>query len=121
MRRATRPARPIRPTCPATVVADVIAAPAAPVARGFASAVRGSLQGGVLSYDDRDRLLARASRLGLTRFDALLIIAAVQHGQASTPSPATGMSRSRDRWLIGTAVLGVQAAIVGAAAWLLMG
>lgn len=103
------------------MLTDVIAAPAAPVARGFASAVRGALQGGVLSFDDRDRLIARAGRLGLSRFDALLIIAAVQHGQASTQAQPRRAAGSRDHWVVAAAVLGVQAAIFGTAAWLVMG
>ena len=65
-------------------------------------------------------MLARAARLGLTRFDALLIIAAVQHGQTATTATHGKSPRASDRWLIIAAVLSVQTAILGGVAWLVM-
>jgi hypothetical protein len=45
----------------------------------FAAMVRQHLDGPVLCYEDRQTLLRTAARLGIGRFDANLIIAAVQH------------------------------------------
>ena len=45
----------------------------------FAALVRQHLGGPVLCYEDRQSLLRAAAGLGIGRFDANLIIAAVQH------------------------------------------
>jgi hypothetical protein len=57
--------------------------------RGFAGAVADALHDGVLPYADRMRLLKRAERLGIGRFDANLIIASVRARLADTPPTFT--------------------------------
>ncbi len=48
-------------------------------ASGFAELVRDRMDGPVLRYSHRTRLLSDAARRGIGRFEANLIIAAVQH------------------------------------------
>jgi hypothetical protein len=45
----------------------------------FTSQILGRIRNGVLTYSDRLELLEEAGMLGIGRFDANLIIAAVQH------------------------------------------
>lgn len=52
-------------------------------ARRFATTVARSMEGGVLRYSVRMELLSDASRRGIGRFEANLIIAAVQHQMGS--------------------------------------
>ena len=60
--------------------------PIAPaVLRGFTRAVADALDDGVLRFDRRQQLVARAGRLGIRRFDATLIIAAVQYRHERRP------------------------------------
>jgi len=73
-RRVPRPAE----SPGASAVDAVIDAPE-PVVRGLVRAVEASLIGGDLSAGERRRLIRRATRLGLGRFEANLLIAAVQH------------------------------------------
>jgi hypothetical protein len=95
------------------------------IARGFAAAVEGSVRLGVLSYDDRLRLLDRGVRLGLSRFEATLIIAAVQHRVPGAVSDAIPMASkaptpNRHRWLVPVAfAVTLQGAILAAIATLL--
>jgi len=51
----------------------------------FASAVRECLDGPVLRYSLRKALLKQASRLGVGRFEANLVIAEVQHAARDSP------------------------------------
>jgi len=51
----------------------------------FASAVRECLDGPVLRYSLRKALLKQASRLGVGRFEANLVIAEVQHAARDAP------------------------------------
>lgn len=44
----------------------------------FATAIERALQGATLAYEDRQRLLGLATRLGIREFDAHLIVALVQ-------------------------------------------
>jgi hypothetical protein len=62
----------INPTLAATFTADVIR----------------SLDGPVLRYSQRLALLRRAADLGISRFEANLLIAAVQHRCVTSPAPA---------------------------------
>ena len=56
----------------------------------FTAQIVGRIRNGVLTYSDRLELLKEAEELGIGRFDANLIIAAVQHrhwarGEAESP------------------------------------
>jgi len=64
--------------------------PAAPQpmggAMGFAAHVADNLTGSILTHSDRQSLLEEAGRRGIARFEANLIIAAVQHRKAADPT-----------------------------------
>lgn len=100
-----------------------------------------ALQGSILAYEDRQRLLGLANRLGIRSFDANLILAVVQDrarrgesielaadtiemiprdavsaGPAPSPAPAT----DRAAWLV-VAVLIAMAADAALIAWLMFG
>jgi hypothetical protein len=109
-----------------TWVDESIVAPAG-AARGFAHAVADRLLDGVLPHDDRVVLLKRAGRLGISRFDAHLIIAAVQHRAAderkppstqaamnphTTPLPASRTTRAGIARLVAVTLL-IEAVAVG--------
>jgi hypothetical protein len=87
-------------------------------ARIFSESVAAAMEGPVLRYSARQRLLKQARRMGIERFEANLLIAAVQHrmgirwDQAATPAG--------NRWVNPVAIiLGVQA-LVGTLLWLAM-
>ncbi|MEY2713694.1 MAG: hypothetical protein RIT24_37 [Planctomycetota bacterium] len=100
-----------------------------------------ALQGTILAYEDRQRLLGLANKLGIRSFDANLILAVVQDrarrgesielaaetiemiprdaasaGLAPSPAPAT----DRAAWLV-VAVLIAMAADAALIAWLMFG
>ena len=100
-----------------------------------------ALQGTILAYEDRQRLLGLANKLGIRSFDANLILAVVQDrarrgesielaadtiemiprdavsaGSAPPPAPAT----DRAAWLV-VAVLVAMAADAALIAWLMFG
>jgi hypothetical protein len=54
--------------------------------RRFAQIVAGELEQGVLRFSARQRLLSTAERMGIGRFQANLVIAAVQHQLGATTS-----------------------------------
>jgi hypothetical protein len=88
----------------------------------FATLVRERLDGPVLGYSRRTDLLCTAQRSGIGRFEANLIIAAVQHeaGERAAAFPVEQRSRSRASWVpIAIAVVATQAAIAFGA-WLLI-
>jgi hypothetical protein len=58
-----------------------------PAARAFADRVLNRLVGPLLTWTDRQILLGQAADLGLRRFEANLIIAAVQHAQPAGGRP----------------------------------
>ena len=105
-RHDARPQRPIHPIRPS---------PAA----SFADVVRGRMDGPVLRYSHRTRLLHHAERCGIGRFEANLIIAAVQHevGQRRDVEPV----RPGASWV--SAVLGFVATqgAIASGIWLLLG
>lgn len=71
------------------------------VARRFAMEIRPELSAGPLRYSQRCQLLKRARSLGIERFEANLIIAAVQYHQTARPpeAPARSMSTLRAVWI----------------------
>ncbi|MGH7177966.1 MAG: hypothetical protein ACREJC_11340 [Tepidisphaeraceae bacterium] len=87
-------------------------------ARGFAEGVASRLDGAVLRYSDRVQLLKRAAHLGITRFDANLIIAAVQYraGPAIRHKP-----RVKAPTLVSpVAVFALLQCAIAAGAWLML-
>lgn len=75
----------------------------------------------LLRHSQRQRLLKRAAALGLRRFDANLIIAAVQHRRDCDRATVTDRPAcSSRRWLAAVASFAiVQTALVAGACWLL--
>jgi hypothetical protein len=88
-------------------------------AKAFAQFVVDRLDGQVLRYSTRLELLKIAERIGIGRFHANLLIAAVQH-QAGQPAtcPPTSAGRHANRRTIALIVLLIQSIIL-LAAWLL--
>lgn len=99
------------------------------IVSGLASAVRESLVDGELPGGDRERILRRAQSLGLNRFEALLLIATVQHRAEPSRSRfarpvvhATSTIERRAGWSVGKllgCIVAVEAAIA-AVAWVLL-
>jgi hypothetical protein len=87
----------------------------------FAQYVVNEMTGGLLRYSARAALLQRAAGMGIDRFEANLIIAAVQHRMTEHRQSAAH-ERPRTRWSIPStgilAIVAVQAAIVVAAWWM---
>jgi hypothetical protein len=67
---------------------EAIDAPAA-VTAGLRRAIEAAIIDGHLGIADRERLLRRAERLGVKRFEANLLIAAVQHRAAESRDERT--------------------------------
>jgi len=90
-------------------------------AERFARLVGQHLNGPVLCYEDRQALLRVAGRLGIGRFDAALIIAAVQHradGDTLVERAARNEpSRSISRWWPAAAVFLVVEISLSLFAW----
>jgi hypothetical protein len=88
--------------------------------RGFAAAVSAAMDGPILRFSRRQELIRQAETLGIRRFDANLLIAAVQHRLGSEKSVAP-IETTAKRWqwgmggLVGVAV-GLQGIIL-LAAW----
>ena len=87
------------------------------VVRGFARAVGDRLDGGVLRWDDRRDLIARARRLGIDRFEANLIIASVQHNAPTVSTP----DDSASSWTHSVAIFAIVQSIIVIAAWWVIG
>jgi hypothetical protein len=82
----------------------------------FAAMAGDSLEGGLLRYSARLRLIAAAARMGIERFEANLIIAAVQNRARPRPS----IRASRPAWRSAhwaAALVAVEAVVLLAGAW----
>jgi hypothetical protein len=95
------------------------------VLRGYARAIDDALADrGALSLADRDRLVSRGQRLGLKRFDANLVIAAMEQRHrdrrvlrfAGDDGEVESAPRL-PRWLAWSTAIGIQAAIVAGVWW----
>jgi hypothetical protein len=89
--------------------------------RSFARAVSSAMEGPILRFSHREKLIQQAQKFGIRRFDANLLIAAVQHrlgGGLNEHTEAVKSSRWRFALPIGLA-LAVQAAIL-VGAWQLI-
>lgn len=74
----------------------------------------------ILRYSRRVALLSRARRLGIDRFDANLLIAAVQNRAPLTHATTLAAARSRGSWLAPMLAFGVIQSCIVAAAWLVL-
>ena len=120
-RWSARPGRLHRELRDLAVRHDSVAVEATPLGRGtcgtFATEVARRLEGPVLRHAERRRLLASARRMGIGRFEANLIIAAVQHERR--PEEMIRAPQARRRWGLGPValVIGIEMAIAWGA-WL---
>jgi hypothetical protein len=85
------------PAATAAVEKPIVPLPAG-AAQTFADLVRERMDGPVLRYSDRTRLLRAAERSGIGRFEANLIIAAVQH-EAGEIRPASTTRETGHSWM----------------------
>ena len=80
------------------------------------------MTGGVLPYSRRVALLRVARKLGINRFEANLIIAAVQHRE---PTPPVGDGKCEEPpprrgamlWVTGLVVVGIESVVASALWW----
>jgi hypothetical protein len=88
-------------------------------AREFADIVASHLVGTVLPWDMRETLIDTASAFGITRFEANLIIAAVQHqmGVGQKRGPASGGSSLLPKIAAALAVFAIVQGSIVAMAW----
>ena len=88
---------------------------------GLRSAIGECVIGGQIALGDRQRLTRRAMRLGLSRFEASLLIAAVLH-RDSGPALRRTTVVQRPRWSVARLAMAAVAleaiAVGGAVAWL---
>ncbi|HEY8665855.1 MAG TPA: hypothetical protein VIL86_04275 [Tepidisphaeraceae bacterium] len=71
------------------------ASPTPSASKSFADDIAAALEGNILRHSQRVRLLKQAGRYGIDRFEANLLIAAVQHRARSTPVDAIKVLRGR--------------------------
>jgi len=88
------------------------AAPGGPC-QVFAAQVETRIEGPVLRHAQRKRLLASAAKLGIGRFEANLVIAAVQHARLSSPPPV--QPKRSGRW--GLRLVGMVVVVETILAW----
>ena len=94
------------------------------VVRGYAKAASDAMGHGPLTLAERSRLLSRGERLGIRRFDANLILAAVEQQRDASGdhfSDVIPITPERRSWVVRVimAAVGLQAAIATGAWWLL--
>ena len=87
-------------------------------AERLAQLVRQSLRDGVLSYTSRQDVLKAARRLGVGRFQANLIIAAVQHRYVQETPASEPQQPGRSLGLVGlvAAIIALEVLVLGVAA-----
>ena len=88
---------------------DVIDAPEG-VIHGLKRAISECLVGGTLPIADRERLITRSLKLGLNRFEANLLIAAVQNRHRVNPTLPPVEIEPRRRWSL-LQILGLALAV----------
>jgi hypothetical protein len=94
---------------------------AAPLAATFAQVVRQRMDGPVLRYSHRTHLIREAERRGIGRFEANLIIAAVQHEAGERRGVESIVPSSSSSWIpLIVGICATQGAIF-AGLWWMMG
>ena len=94
--------------------------------RRFASEIAEACDGSnLIRYPHRQQLLRRAGQLNIRRFDANLLIAAVQHrsglGRAEVAPAAPAATRSCPNWVRFAGLFVVVQGLLLATGWLLLG
>lgn len=85
--------------------------------RDFVTIAKTRIQVGILRYSDRQELMVIAQRMGISRFDANLLIASAQHHCARRAIQIT--SKRARRWQLIAMAIVVQAAILSGFFWLI--
>lgn len=85
------------------------------VVSAFADLVRESLGEGILRFDQRTSLYRQAAAMKIDRFEASLIIAAIEHrhGMNATPRKPAGHRRSVAGWVV--SLLAIECVVAAAA------
>jgi hypothetical protein len=88
--------------------------------------VEQAMEGPILRYDERARLLRRARQLGIERFEANLLIATIQHrrrqaGCCAPDRPGVRQGRVWSVWGILGLALAVEAAAILVGWWAILG
>lgn len=96
-------------------LSEVLSAPPSVIA-GLKRAIDESLVGPILPIADRERLIRRAMKLGLNRFEANLMIAAVQNRALERASTSTPTPRAPRKWSIPALLCALLLAEAGAVA-----
>ncbi len=89
-------------------------------AQTLAALTRERMDGPVLRYSHRTRLLRAAEQSGIGRFEANLIIAAVQH-EAGTSGPASTAHDSGRAWLSAALAVAATQSLIAMAVWWMVG
>ena len=120
LRELARSADASRDPAATAAVANPIVPLRAGAAQTFAALVRERMDGTMLRYSHRTRLLRAAEQSGIGRFEANLIIAAVQH-EAGANRPVGATCDASHAWTRGPliAVAATQSLIAFAVWWVL--
>ena len=86
----------------------------------FTAMVRDRLEGQILRFDERQFLLGAAGRMGIDRFRANLIIAAVQHAQARGAGEEVATRSTGAGWGVPLALFLLVQAVIAFALWRLI-
>lgn len=111
-------------TSPPTRVLEPVLDADAAIVRGFARAVADALDAGPLTLAARDRLIGRAERLGIRRFEANLIVAAVEQQARSRRRMRLVVDAPEPKhagWYVPASAALVVQTLIAAAAWWLLG
>lgn len=84
----------------------------------FAQQVQTAMDGRVLRYSNRLHLLAEARRMGIGRFEANLIIAAIQHRRGAALAELSASEES-SFWKVALSLCSIQTALLLIAWWLM--
>ncbi len=88
--------------------------------RGFARDVTRAMDGPILRYSHRQKLIRRAEQLGIGRFDANLLIAAVQHRSGIITPLSESHAQEYGSRLLGIGFAITLQAMIAVAAWMLL-
>ncbi len=86
----------------------------------FAHAVRERMDGPVLRYSHRTRLIRQAEQRGIGRFEANLIIAAVQH-EVGAERPKAPVKNVSPAWVRTALAFATMQSIIATAVWWIIG
>ncbi|HEX8915665.1 MAG TPA: hypothetical protein VF796_25145 [Humisphaera sp.] len=116
--RAGREPRPSPAQTPASRPGSSVFAASSDAVDWFSSLVAGAVEDGVLRHSARESLFRQAEGLGINRFEANLIMAAVRNrGSRSAPAAVAATGAASSGALLATAVVLLVQSAVALAAW----